>query len=312
MMFAAIETQFAGMTADVPRRPTPPGLAAARDDIAVAARALLTIPDDGLVRPWGWIGGSEEELRYGAYRIGERLELAGIEATDRLRATGVARGRAADLVASTAAARWDLEGLLAPLPDAVWDADPGNEEWTVRQTMGHVINGQRAYGIGTAWWLGQGWRVDDPSLPTQSPESIWVDLPDEDAEAVGPPTEVRARLTAIVDDTTERLAGMTAEQLAVGGRWAGFAVDLAFRLGRWGSHIREHAIQVEKTLVMLDRRPTEIDRLVRHVYAAWGRAESVVAGTTDDGGALAATGALTAGAADARAIAEELAVVAAR
>ena len=311
MTFAAIEAQFERMTAGVPRRPTPTGLAAARDDVAAAVRALLTIPDEALTRPWGWVGGSEEELRYGAYRIGERLELAGIEAADRLHATGVARGRAADLVASTAAARWDLEGLLVPLADADWDADPGGEEWTIRQTMGHVVSGQRAYGVGTAWWIGQGWRADDPELPARSPDDVWVDLPTEEDEAVGSPAEVRARLTKVVDDTTERLAGMSAAQLAFGGRWAGFPVDLAFRLGRWGSHVREHTIQVEKTLVMLDRRPTEMVRLVRGVYAAWGRAEAVVAGTTDEGGALAAAGALTAGAADARATAEELAALAA-
>src|SRR6188508_330768 len=120
MSFEAIQAQFERMTEGVPVRPTPPALDTARADIAAAARALLAIPDESLTRMWGWTGGSEEELRYGAYRIAERLELAGIEAADRLRATGIARGRAADLVASTVAARWDLEGLLEPLPDAVW------------------------------------------------------------------------------------------------------------------------------------------------------------------------------------------------
>jgi hypothetical protein len=307
MSSEAIESQFERMTEALPVRPTPPALGVARDDVAAAARALLTIPDALLTKPWGWKGGSEEELRYGAYRIAERLELAGIEANDRLLAADVPRGRAADLVASTAAARWDLEGLLVPLPDPDWDADPGDDEWSIRRTMGHVVSGQRAYGIGTAWWLGQGWAADAPDLPERSPDDVWTDLPEEEDEAVGSPTEVRARFGSLVDVTTERLAGMTTEQLALGGRWAGFPVDLAFRLGRWGSHVREHTVQVEKTLVMLDRRPTEIDRLVRQVYAAWGRAEALVAGTTDEGGALAATAALTAGAADARAIAEELA-----
>ena len=311
MSLDAVQARFAQMTVAVPVRPTPTGLPAARGDVAAAARSLLTVPDAALTRMWGWKGRSEEELRYGAYRIAERLELAGIEAADRLRATGVARGRAADLAASLAAAHWDLDGLLAPLAEADWDADPGDDEWTIRRTMGHVIDGQVAYGLGSAWWLGEGWRADDPDLPTSTPDEIWVDLPEEEEQAFGSPAEVRDRFTAVVDDTMERLAGMTDEQLAFGGRWAGFPVDLAFRLGRWGSHVREHTIQVEKTLVMLERRPTEVVRLVRGVYAAWGRAEAVVAGTTDEGGALAAAAALTAGAADARSTAEELAALAA-
>jgi hypothetical protein len=310
MTIAATDTRFDELTADLPARATPPGLAAARDDVLAAAKALLTIPDEALTRPWAWRGGSEEELRYGPYRIGERFELAAIEAADRIQATGVARGRAADLVAPAAAARWDLEGLLLPLPEAIWDADPGGGEWTIRQTMGHVVSGQRAYGLGTAWWLGEGWRADDPALPSQTPDELWTDLPTDEADAEGSPAVVRERLGAVLDVTTERLAGLTADQLAVGARWSGFPIDVAFRLGRWGSHIREHTIQVEKTVVGLDRRPTETERLVRHIAASWGRAEAVVAGTTDVGGALAAVGALTAGAADARATAEELAELA--
>jgi hypothetical protein len=310
MTFAASEAHFDELTSGLPARPTPPGLEAARADVLAAARALATIPDAALTRPWAWTGGSEEELRYGAYRIAERFELAAIEAGDRLAASGVARGRAADLVAPLAAARWDLAGLLLPLPESAWDADPGDEAWTIRQTLGHVVSGQRAYGLGTAWWLRQGWRADDPDLPPQTPDELWADLPTDEAESEGHPADVLARLEVVSDRTTERLAGLSPEQLAIGGRWSGFPVDVAFRLGRWGSHVREHAIQVEKTLVMLDRRPTEIDRLVRHVAAAWGRAEAVVTGATDEGGALSAAGALTAGAADARATAEELAELA--
>jgi hypothetical protein len=74
-------------------------------------------------------------------------------------------------------------------------------------------------------------------------------------------------------------------------------VDIDFRLGRWSSHIREHAVQVEKTLVMIDHQPTEVDRLVRLVFAAWGRAEAEVYGAPN---ADAAADALAAAASDAR------------
>lgn len=44
-------------------------------------------------------------------------------------------------------------------------------------------------------------------------------------------------------------------------------------MGRWSSHLIEHTVQVEKTL---DRRPSEVARLVRHLHAAWGRLEALV------------------------------------
>jgi hypothetical protein len=51
-------------------------------------------------------------------------------------------------------------------------------------------------------------------------------------------------------------------------------VTIDFRLGRYGSHIREHTVQVDKTLAMLDRRPTEVERLVRLILATYGRLEA--------------------------------------
>jgi hypothetical protein len=90
--------------------------------------------------------------------------------------------------------------------------------------------------------------------------------------------DLRTRLDAILDLSAERLAGTPEERLAVATRWSGFAVTVGFRMGRWSSHLREHTIQIEKTLAMLGRAPTEPARLVRLALAAYGRAVAVVFG----------------------------------
>jgi hypothetical protein len=294
-------------TDDSLARPLPGALHAARSDVLTAVADLRTIPDASLANPWRWKGGSEEELRYGFYRIGEVFERAGIDAEAAIRRAGLERGRAADIVAPATAVRWDLQGLLLPLADATWDADPGGGEWTIRQTLGHVIAGQRGYAAIGAWWQDRAYRADDPDLPAHASESISDELPSEEVEAEGTPAEIRDRLDAVLDRSTERLAGLPADRLAFGARWSGFAVDVGFRMGRWSSHIREHTIQVEKTLAMLDLRPTEVDRLVRLVLAAWGRAEAVVYGSTDADEAIRA---LAWAAAGARVTAAELAGIA--
>jgi hypothetical protein len=267
-------------TDDALDRPIPGAIVAARADLMAAVRELRTIPDAALTRPWGWKGGSREEVRYGFYRIGEAFELAGIEAAAELQQNGTERGLTADRIAPSTAARWDLQGLLAPLDDQSWDADPGHAEWTIRQTMGHLIGSHRGYAVTTGWWQEQALPADLPELPTV-PVSIFDELPTEEAEAEGSPADVRDRLDEVVDRAAERLAGLPADRLAYGARWSGFPVDIGFRVGRWSSHLREHTIQVEKTLVMLAHHPTEVDRLVRHVLAAWGRAELVVFGAAD-------------------------------
>ena len=267
-----------GLTAGIEPRPTPSALIEARREILAVAERLRAIPDAALTGPWAWRPEGEEELRYGFYRIGERLEVAGIDAATAVRRAGIERGRAADLIAPAVAARWDLEGLLLGIPDALWDAEPGREEWSIRITMGHIIGGHRAYGVGSSWWLQQGFSASDPALPKQTSDALWEPLPSEDDEAVGAPAVVRAHLGHVLDRSIERLAGLPEDRLAVGARWSGFAVDIGFRLGRWSSHVREHTVQVEKTLEMLDHHPTEVDRLVRLILAAWGRAEAEVAG----------------------------------
>ena len=294
-------------TQDIEPRPIPEALLAARRDVMAAVRELATLTDGDMEKPWSWKGDSEIELRYGFYRIYEDFERAGIDAAAVLRAKGVERGRAADLIAPATAARWDLQGILVQLPDAAWDADPGDEQWTVRQTLGHVIGGQRNYGAVTAWWQAQALPADS-NLPTAlnvpRPDHIYDALPSDEEEASGTPAEVRARLDEVLDQSTERLAGLPADRLAYGTRWVGFALDIGFRIGRWSSHFREHTIQVEKTLVMLGHTPPEVDRLIRLILAEWGHAEASVYGSVDAAEALTL---LAAAAARARVTAAEIA-----
>ncbi|MEO6208045.1 MAG: DinB family protein [Candidatus Limnocylindrales bacterium] len=260
-------------------RPLPPAIATARTDIFAAARDLLAIPEAALELPWTWIAGGESEVRYGAYRAVEALEQAEIQARTLATPADAHERRAAGIVGPSTAARWDLHGLLLPLADELLDADPGGAEWSIRLVMGHLIAGQRGYAWTAAWVQAHGPDPDDPGRQVLVPESFWDSMPDEaTTEAAGTVDDLRARLDAITDLAAERLAGLPDDRLEIPTRWSGFPVPLSFRFGRWSSHIREHTIQVEKTLALLGHVPGEPERLVRLVLAAYGRAESVVFG----------------------------------
>jgi DinB superfamily len=289
-------------SSDFEPRPISQALLTARRDVLAAAADLATIPDDILEREWDWKGDSKYEARYAFYRTLEDFERAGIDAAAAIRERGLERGRSAELIGPATAARWDLQGLLLQLPDTAWDADPGNEQWTVRQTLGHVIGAQRSYAVNVAWWQAQALPVD-ANLPEGRPSEIDETLPSDEEEEAGTPAEVRTRLDEVLDRSTERLAGLPADRLAYGTRWVGFALDIAFRLGRWSSHLREHTIQVEKTLAMLNHTPSEVDRLIHLILAEWGRAEAVVYGAANPGESLEP---LVEAAARARVLASEL------
>ena len=242
-----------------------------RAEAAALIDAIAPLDDSSLRDQWFW-DGNDVDVRYAFYRAFEVLESA--EAAARLAAAGSDSSQAREAVAAATASRWDLQGLLAALHDDDLDADPRNGEWTIRQTMAHIIGSQRGYAWGTAWWLSV---RDEPRVQGEQrvPQDVFADMPEEEQEAMGTLADVRRQLDDIVDATSTRYATLTDDDLEVRGGWSGFHVTVGFRQWRWSSHIAEHTVQVEKTLDMLGRRQSEVARLSRLVARAYGRLESV-------------------------------------
>ena len=251
-----------------------PAVLVARAALGEAATDLRSVPDAALEAPWPWRD-EAADVRYGLYRPIEALDEAGAAVARALAEAGVERSPAARRVAWSTAARWDLHGVLASLASEDLDADPGGGEWTIRQTLGHIVLSQRAYGDGTAWWLMQ---PADGEFPTRLPEAVVEEMawPTEEEDGIGTLPEIRARLDGWLDLDAGHFGELDDSLLARRARWSGVAVDVGFRLGRWGSHIAEHTLQIDKTLVMLGRTPSEVQRLVRLLHAAWGRVEALV------------------------------------
>jgi hypothetical protein len=269
--------------ATVPATPLHPAIAVARGPLARIAVDLLAIPDARLDGPWRWRRSDLDDIerRYAFYRIYERFEAA-IGAIESGRATdpGIddvpsVGGLAVPALAAATAARWDLHGAMAGMPDDAWDADPGGGEWTIRTTIGHIIASQRAYGWYNAWYLSQAARIGEAVYP---PDGTLPTDPADDAEGRGTLGEVRRRLDDVVDTNIEASAALGPAAMGVGARWSGLPVSIEFRLGRYGSHIREHTVQIDKTVALIGRQPTEVERLVRLILATYGRLEALLIG----------------------------------
>jgi DinB family protein len=251
-----------------------PAVLVARAALAEATADLSAVPDASLEAAWPWRG-EDADVRYGLYRIPEALEEAAANVARAQAEGNVARSPAARRIAAATAARWELHGLLAGLTADDLDADPGGGEWTIRQTLGHIVLSQRAYGDGTAWWLMQ---PADAEFPTRLPEAVVGEMawPTEEEDGMGSLAEIRARLDGWLDLDAGAFAELDDAALARRGRWSGIAVDVGFRIGRWASHLAEHTLQIDKTLVKLGRSPSEVQRLIRLIHAAWGRVEALV------------------------------------
>ncbi len=261
-----------------PAVPVAPVLYRSREALTSAWTVLAPVPDRVLELAWPWRVGDEldADIRYGLYRIHERLEeaVAGIVGGRLAAGEGPEVGPAVPILAAATAARWELRSAVATLGQADLDRDPGGGEWTVRRTLGHIVSSQRGYGWYNAWWLAHG-HAPGP-LPARAGDDRLPELPDEEIEGVGTRAEIMARFDALVDQGAERFASIDAAALTIPARWSGLRVDLGFRIGRLGSHIREHTIQVDKTVAMLGRPTTEVERLIRLIGASYGRLEALV------------------------------------
>jgi hypothetical protein len=254
-----------------PPVPLPASVEVARNAIEVAARALLDIPDAALEKPWAWRHGPED-VRYGFYSLYERLEEEAVE-IDSLRLGRALGGR---IIQQASAALWSLRGLLLPL-DADFDRDPGGGEWTVRQTVGHIISSQASFALRTAFWIESAQRGVQDALRIDAPGMPMV-IQEPEAEQ-GTPDAVWRMLLAEFDTGAGLLAGLDATaDLDAPALWSGHPVTARFRMQRWSSHLREHTIQVEKTLALLRRPLSEVERLVRVILEAYGRLEGVCHG----------------------------------
>jgi len=270
-MTAPVLDHFLLRIAPAPPVSVAPELLRARESIRASLAALRQVPDSALERNWQWHDG-ELDVRYGFYRQYEELEDARTRVRPLVADARGDEGPARPLVAAASAARWDLHGLLSSLTDTDLDRDPGNEEWTLRQTLAHIVGGQRGYAWFTYWYLAQRDRPLN-EFPERAPDDAEIGFPEEETEGRGTLAEIQRRFDDIVDLSAGVFGTLGDEELAARARWSGLLVDVRFRMVRWTSHIREHTIQVEKTLGFIGRPLTEVDLLLRLIAAGYGRLE---------------------------------------
>lgn len=175
--------------------------------------------------------------------------------------------------------RGALLGTLVGVEDDLLERPPAPGEWSVRQTLGHVIATDRRYQIAVEYALerartGRGGplRPPDAMLPPRTGE----------AESEGTLGAVYQRLTVTRDDLVRSLATTPDALLDAPTNWLLWDLDVRFRLHRFAAHDREHTIQIRKTLRALGVAQSEAQLLLADAAVARGALEAVLLCTRPD------------------------------
>lgn len=228
-------------------------------DATLAGFAALD--EAALSRPWTWRDG-KMSARFALYRTLEDAQ----EVVVRVGAASHPESRR--ILALAQRAFGDFRGLLAGVPDALLDTAPAEGEWTLRETIHHVLVIERRYALQTRYAVertdADPVRIPDDRLP-----------PPASLPSTGDGAALLARLAAARAESARSLDDVPPAALTRPTRWMHYAIDVRFRLHRFAAHIAEHAVQCEKTLAALGWQPTEGRRIVRLVAAAIGEIEGL-------------------------------------
>jgi hypothetical protein len=238
-------------------------------------RAAVRLPDEAMDRPWAWGEYDSEGLRFALLMAQHELRdlAARLEAARGM--AGRPPGESERVRAQYHEAYRDLTGLLHRVREDELDREPAPGQWPVREAIGHMIGA--VYGFSAvvdlamdahARGVAQGEPSDEEFAKAKGQPEPTDRIAGGDVRAVAKvlfEAHKRARraMSRVTDDDLERPALF----------WDG-PMLLRFRLHRFEAHMRQHTIQVEKTLLAIGHPATEAERLVRLIHNGLAGVES--------------------------------------
>ena len=243
-------------------------------------RLILPLTEKDLEREWIWKDHDEEGIRFACFVTLQELgHLAVTLAT--LRASRN-RTPAQHILSQYHTAYMDLQATVLGLTDEDAEKIPSEGEWQVRKVYAHILGAEINFTIVIRYAL------EKHRAGTWTPEKI----SDEDDSRLAGMSE--AEYHALMDSPLSNMlafhrtlhatildefSSITNDELDLPSTfWEETRFPIQHRLHRYEAHFVQHTIQIDKTLVVIDKAPTESQRLIRKIYAALAEAEGQMLG----------------------------------
>lgn len=259
-------------------------MGADRLESAVLEFAELTcnLQDQALDREWAWQD-YDEGVRFAFFRNYEDL----CTLAARLEAGRSAPfSEAQRILAQYHGAYRDLQALLLGIDDDLAMQEPAEGEWPLSNVLVHMIQAEGTF-FAIVYYTLERQRSTDASpleMPDEAWDAFWASDPFEQLKEKGRFSELLAYYDQLHHRVLKAFAGIKDDELQLPVVfWESTPMPVRFRLHRFDSHMRQHTIQVQKTLDMLGRRPNEARRLLRLIYNALAKVESTRLGDDKSG-----------------------------
>lgn len=175
----------------------------------------------------------------------------------------------------------DLCGVLAAAREDEVDRVPREGEWPLRRAIDHLAFAEGWGFYPQVMHAVARYRAGDlspDSLPIAEVQARYGD----GFDSTGDLADLLARFDEMHGRVVRDCAEFSDDELdALSRWWEGYPVPVRFRLARFDAHLREHTVQIEKTLAWLDHPPSEAERLAQLLYGALGDVEGAMIGAPD-------------------------------
>lgn len=250
------------------------------------AATAIDFSDVDLGQPYRWHA-HKEGVRFALLGTIHELRALAVAMAAERRAFGPPITRAQHALAQYNAAYRDLVAMLIGVTDEEYDQSPAPGEWPLRYVHGHMAGTQRHFFTLVAYALNR--RRNAPDLPAELPDG-------ETDRLLGP----FAEFNEIMEDRSladmqafhaglraralDEFSGITDQEIESESIWwEQQPYTLEYRLHRFEAHLRQHTIQVEKTLDQIGRPANEARRLIRQMYNALAEVEAYTIGAPEIG-----------------------------
>jgi hypothetical protein len=224
-------------------------------------------------------------VRFALFRTYEELCELAVETFQARVLQGMSVSSAQRILAQYHAAYCDLQAALLGLPAGAEDEAPAEGEWSPHRVVAHIVGADIGFYVVTKYALDR-FRSGD-GRPAEIPDEAWEEVLGEEIASVetildGPLTGIQTYHQELQGQILHEFAEISDVELAAPSMyWEGYELSLRFRLHRFDSHLRQHTIQIDKTLHALGIPPNEAKRILRMIYAALAQAEGARIGTWD-------------------------------